>query len=585
MIEISKIKGNMRSLCTILLSVFVIGTGCNKGFEDRLSGNVPATVVPGGSGKRKVLYIILDGVRGSVVGELKPINLTKMQRNAIYSYNALTDYKTQSSVTNAAGWANMLTGVGVDKHLVNDENFTGAKIEQYPSFFSRLKQEIPGLKTYAIAASPLFNDKLAVDATEKTTLSTDEQVKETTMAKLKSDDADVVVSQFHSAETAGSANGYTTATTAYVAAITQLDAYVGELVEALKQRKTYSGENWLVIVASNKGGIDPAPVSDNSAFGDSKRNTYLMFYNPKLESRLVPKPSLDQVPYVGSAPRFLSDMSKTGLAVLNNTSVGNFGTSGNYTLMFKMRMDATNSAEYSYPLGKMSESQYLAPRTSSLNGTGWTYMFWSNSYYLCITNAFTHFASVNIRDGKWHVLGFKVYNNGATRYVKVFTDDTKSGEINVQGKDLSNAAAMHIGTAKATTASNGTNFLMRDLAIYNVALSDDDMITYMKREVGPSSPYFNNLIGWWPMKEGKDSRLNDGLEKGVNFNLSNTPWASFNDFSSNVYPEIQSEAYVTVPNGVDIPYQIYNWLGLPVAQSWGLDGRAWSGNFITTVTN
>lgn len=572
------------SRCLWLLGCLTLSAGCNKEFDDLLSKKDSTEPTEFSSGKRKVLYIILDGVKGSVLSGIKPNNLTKMQRNAIYSYNALADYRT-GAMTNATGWANMITGVNASKHSISDENFAGAKLDVYPSIFTRLKAEAPSLKTLSVATSAIFNDQLAIDANEKFSAASDQVAKETVINKLQTTDVDFMVAQFHSAETAGASGGYSSSNSSYIQSINTLDAYISEMVEAIKSRKTYNGENWLVIVAANKGGADGVPRTDLSAFGDPVRNTYLMFYNPKLDTKLVPKPSLDEVPYVGKAPRFASDLSKTGQAVLSDAAIGNFGTSGNYTLAFKFRSNVTNAANYSYPLGKMSAGQYNAPRTSSLDGTGWTYMFWGNSYYLCVTNNFTHNAGVNVLDGKWHVLGFKVYQDGNTRYVKVFTDNVKSGEISIQGKNLTNAAAMHIGTAKATAANNVTNFLIQDLAIYNIAMTDEDMQTYMKREVTPSSPFYGNLIGWWPMKEGAGNRLADGQGKNYNFTTTEVPWVSFNDFSPNIYPEIQPAAYVTVPNSVDIPYQVYNWFGIPVTAAWNLDGRAWSGNYLTTITN
>ncbi|WP_316814064.1 DUF4983 domain-containing protein [Pedobacter heparinus] len=569
--------------CWVLVAVI---SSCNKDFNQILSQNPQNDTSAINAGTKKVLYVVLDGVRGSIVASIRPTNIVQINKNATYSYVGLND-STRIAPTNAGSWADLMTGVNVNFHKVISDSFAGNALAIYPSLFTRLKQTNPNLKTASFASSVSFDANLATDATEHTVYNADQETKNAVVDKLKTTDASLVVAQFHSAEVAGASSGYNTGNAGYVSAIRILDSYLGEILTSLRSRSQFNNENWLVVIASNKGGVDNSvPTTDISLFGEAAKNTYVAFYNPNFDSRIYNKPNTTEIPYAGSAARFTSTTANTSLAVLNNTTVGDFGTSGNYTVIFKIRNDAVNNADYSYFLGKMPESTYLSPRTSTLTSTGWTYMFWGNYYYVCMGNAFTTTGPL-LRDGLWHTLAFKIYTDGGIRYVTLFQDGVKGNTANIDGRNLTNTngAAMHIGVSKATTTSNVTNFILRDLAIYNVAISDADMIGYMKREVNPQSQYFNNLLGWWPMKEGKENVLFDKSGKGNNFIMSNTTWSNFSDLTPNINPEIDGVAYRTVPNNVDLPFQIYNWLGVIPAASWGLTGRTWSPTYLALGTN
>lgn len=104
-------------------------------------------------------------------------------------------------MTNAGGWANMLTGNSKDQHKVTSENFAGNQIAAFPSLFTRFKQFNPTLRTTSIAASGVFNANLATDATNRQTFENDDaSVKSAVVTELQTNDPVVLVAQFHSAE-------------------------------------------------------------------------------------------------------------------------------------------------------------------------------------------------------------------------------------------------------------------------------------------------------------------------------------------------------------------------------------------------
>ncbi|ARS40182.1 hypothetical protein CA265_11165 [Sphingobacteriaceae bacterium GW460-11-11-14-LB5] len=581
-ISLSNLGTGCISVC--FFALVLLGSACNKNFDNVIPANTKNDTAGVSSGKPKVLYIILDGVKGSAVAAIKPPKITEINKNAIYSFVGLTD-STQLPVSNAGAWASLITGVDPKFHKVTGDSFTGNDLTTYPGLFTRIKQEKSKFTTVSYAASSAFTQNLAGDASEKQTLTSDAEVKTSAVTKLKDGNADLIVAQFHSAETAGAAGGYSETNAAYNSAIGTLDTYIGEMVATLKARATFRDENWLVVIASNKGGATTNPRTDFSLFGDDARNTYVALYNPKFAARLIGKPNTSDVPYAGSAPRFQSTETTQVTALLSNATVGNFGSTGDYVMMLKIRNDAGVNTTWPTFLAKSSNFAIAA--------NAWTFAF-SNTYFQFdwgnATNAAGAFLRPDvtvIRDGAWHTIAVKVYMEGTKRYLTMFTDGVKrpvgtNYPVDVTGKDITNTGFLRIGAASGKV----TNFLIRDLAIYKTTMSDADVITYMKREVTPNHPYFSSLEGWWPCKEGTGFLLKDRSGKNNDFILtSNATWGTFNDLSPNINPEIVGAAYRTVPNNVDLPFQIYNWLGILPRTEWNLSGKAWPPTFTDVVTN
>ncbi len=553
----------------LLLGLLFISS-CNKDFPNTLRDNYPSDTTNLKDGKRKVLYIILDGVRGNAVSTLSPTNISLLARNAIYTYDGLTDHQT-TPTTNATAWANMTTGVNDVKHKITSENFAGGDLSSYPTLFTRLKASNPNYRTVSIASSAAFNTNLAVDATDKQTLPTDLAVKDALINELKTKDADLILAQFHNPETEGAANGYETTNTAYTAAITTLDGYIGNVMNELKARPSFSKENWLVVIASNKGGeVASAPgSSDLGVYGDQTRNNFIIYYNPKFSTQPLARPDVNSFPYVGSGPRFVATTTSNGFATLSDNSVGNFGTTGEFTFMFKMKDNASAANYYPAFLGKRANF-------NSVDGQGWGFLFGADDYQLDWGGS-PRPGGGKVRDGLWHTIAFKIFTLSGTRYLALFTDGVKkTANLNINSKNVNNTAALRIGANIAANGNELTNIIVKDVALFNVAMSDADLITNMRKQITSSNPFYSNLLGWWPGDETAGTTIADFSGKGNNFTANaNVSKAAFEDLSANVSPLISTASYRVVINSVDIPTQIYQWMGIMPSTSWKLDGKVW----------
>ncbi|SHG98194.1 DUF4983 domain-containing protein [Pedobacter caeni] len=561
--------------------ILMAGSSCNKDFPNTLQKEFKNDTLGVTPKKAKVLYLILDGVRGKALKALEAPNLTQIYKKSIYAFDGLSDYDG-TGITNAGAWANMLTGVTRSKHGVVTEDFAGNKFNQYPTLFSRIKQESKGkTRTVAISASTTFSVNLAADATEiKTLEGNDLGVKDGVINELKNPDATVVVGQFHSAEAAGQQSGYSDMTPSYANAIFKLDTYVGEIVNALSQRKTFADENWLVVIASNKGGMmPPEPGStDKTIYADASRNSFVVFYNPRYTTSFIPKPDSDKIPFTGIGPRLAGSDAAAGNATMGNDGgLYNIGANGDYTFELKVKI---NSGASNYPT-------IVGKRQSFTSGVvGWVFFLEGDVWQLNlgrVGGGNTQRNGGKIRDGLWHTLTAKFYKDGSSRRAKIFTDGVLQGaplDITAFGNQDSPAPL----TLGYTAGSGGTiDVLYSDVQMYNVAIPDEVITAYARKTtVEPSHPYYNNLIGYWPLNEGTGTLMKNKapLGQGKDFSMKgNAVWSNFNDFSPFIDAPISNAFFQIVPNGVDIPYQIYQWMGIPTPASLGLEGKLWKTTF------
>ncbi len=574
----------LNGLALLGLLLVLVFSSCNKDFPNTLRTEYPNDTANVNLKERKVLYIVLDGVRGNIIKTLNPPNLAQMVKKSIYAYDGLSDFET-NAMTNAGARTNATTGVTSDKHKVLSENFAGSQIGSYPSLFTRLKQAKPNLRSASIAASKIFNDNLAIDASARANFENDDaKVKDAVIEELKRPDAALIIGQFHSAEVAGAADGYADNTPSYVNAITQLDTYIGNIMSALQLRPTYAKEDWMVVVASNKGGnvtVNPSAMG-LGAFSDPIRNNFILFYNPRFVSQITPKPDINALPYAGFAPRFTGTSSLFTQAKLNNTTLGNFGSNGQFTFVCKFKNDGAAS---NYPA-------VISKRASfSIGVPGWCLFLENNIIQLNIGqvgfgNQQVSFGTV--RDAIWHSLAFKVWNNGSIRQLTVFLDGVKGLTIDITARgNFDSTAPLTLGGNFISGEGGTINVLIKDIALFNTAITDVDLAANMKKAViAADYPNYASLVGNWPANEGGGTTIADVSGKAPSFTTSaNINWTSFSDSSPHVSPLISSATFGVVINSVDIPYQIYQWLGVIIPSSWQLNGKTWKPTYIDVRNN
>jgi predicted AlkP superfamily pyrophosphatase or phosphodiesterase len=198
----------------------------------------------------KVLIIGIDGCRPDALLKAKTPHLQELIRNGAFSDKAQTCDRTISG----PGWSSMLTGVWPEKHGVRDNKFEGANYKDYPHFFRRLKQARPNAVTLSIVNWAPINERIILDTDFAAIAKRDVEVTAQAVKALRERDPDAVFVHFDEVDGAGHKHGFHPTVAPYMQAIERADEQVGKLLTAVRDRKTYAQENWLILVSTDHGG-------------------------------------------------------------------------------------------------------------------------------------------------------------------------------------------------------------------------------------------------------------------------------------------------------------------------------------------
>ena len=226
-----------------------------------------ASAVTAADPAKKVLYIGIDGTRFDAIEKAETPNLDALVKEGIYSPTCLIlgDRYRKNDTVSGPGWSSILTGVWADKHGVHNNTFVGMNYKEFPHFFARLKEVRPDAKTASLVTwEPIHKHitsaadvSINYEQKEHGVLDYDRydtQATEETVKQLTEQNPDAVFLYLGQVDVAGHAKGFHPSVPDYIAAIERADKLVGRAVAAVKGRKTYAGEDWLILVTSDHGG-------------------------------------------------------------------------------------------------------------------------------------------------------------------------------------------------------------------------------------------------------------------------------------------------------------------------------------------
>jgi len=553
-------------LCAVLLL-----SACNEDVQNRLREYPPD--IAADAGKPKVLLIVADGLRGKAVQDIEPANLRKLRRRSLYTYGGLAD-TSLVPMTNETGWANLLTGVEWGKHGVNAGNLSDLSAD-YPTIFSRLKAGKKPHKSASFTSSDDLSAHLANDADLRESFAGDDaNTFARALAEVVEGDADLVFVQLGNVEKVGRQYSYESSDSEYEEAVRDLDAKIGQLVDALEARPTYGREDWLVVITTNKGGEAVNTDVDNTVYGDNTRNTFTMFYSPKFAERVLARPNSQQIPFIGNAVRYTYGSPPVN-AILDDAASFNFGNNQNFTITLFLK--TTNpGGGWNYPI-------FFAKRVTGFTGAGWNFFGENRGGTAWGFNSSIGgqvFGKV-INDGNWHTITI-VVDRTDTKTIRGFTDGEFDAQQNANGNNLDNSAPLTIGKRPGNDAVL-PDWQIANVQVYNTAFTDAEVkelagVTH----VGADHPKYNQLIGYWPgYADVNTGTLTEMTGKAGNMKLSGPySWVGFTDVASYLKPPISYAFYRAVPNSVDIPFMIYKWMAVSTPGDWGLAGKSWTPNFL-----
>jgi predicted AlkP superfamily pyrophosphatase or phosphodiesterase len=181
-------------------------------------------------------------------------------------------------------WSSMLTGVGPEKHGVLSNDFSTNHYQDYPDFLTRIEAVMPEIRTFAAvdwlplgggdSGGPLISDdideKHLYDGYELGWLEADSVSVMATVEEIQRRDSDALFVYLGAPDeishNIGGIGG------AYRQAIATADRHVGRLVRAVKGRRNFSRENWLILVSTDHGRTEAGGHG-----GDSPEETTVFF--------------------------------------------------------------------------------------------------------------------------------------------------------------------------------------------------------------------------------------------------------------------------------------------------------------------
>lgn len=513
--------------------------------------------------QKKLLLITLQGARGAVMKDADIPHIQSLVANSIYSWDAVCD----SVSTDAAGWAALFTGVHNMKNGVSGYSYLNNRFDLYPSFFSYLRQGGHPFRIIGVNDAPSLNDTLLFkqDVDMMINPSDDQAVADSAVGRLMQDNPDVMLVNFEDINTAGIQYGFSGA--AYQAAIHTTDGYIGKILNALKARKNYASEDWLIVITSNHGGTDTGTYGGS---GSDERNTFVLYSNSRFTSQEIRAP-LVNVPYNGIYPMFYRSAG-TDHAAYTNDPKFHFGADQDFTIEFNIR--STNASGDDHPV--ISNKNW-----GSGSNTG--YAIYKQNGNLRINYKGTDASRIDMRngpyvaDGKWHHITVTFDRGGV---ISFYMD----GDFFVSGPSIKDNGSIDatypfvIGTDGTLNYSyngpdgSGDNYIS-DIRVWNTVLSPTTIANWAFIPLTEDHPNYANLIGYWKANDATGAAtLKDYSVSHADLTIKNgLQWDEIDDVlnPSNINPSLY------VPASVDVSTNVLAWMGLKVDPLWHLDGKIW----------
>ncbi|MBB2144500.1 DUF4983 domain-containing protein [Pedobacter sp. LMG 31464] len=508
--------------------------------------------------QRKVIVISIDGLTGAELKTIAPPAIGDLRKTSKYTYDVI-----RGSVANdVASWASMINGVSYSRHLIKTDDFLPTPKEnshESPGVFRNAFDYIlqyKSLKTAIVTPWPNLRNYLRI-ADFAPIVSTDVAVKDSTINILNTKtQLGAMVVNFRDVEAAGANGGFVASNTVYKNAVLKADEYVGNIVAAIKARKSYANEDWLIIVTTNHGGSNDDPKAG-----------FLIASQKNLKEELIKKSGFNTV-------NFKTDNVYATVPVDNG--LYDFGTDKDFTV----QMDTKFNSSASYP-------QFLGKSTS--NYTGW---FWmqegGNQWNL-------EFGGVNNGGGGkqqlgiavaltsgWHTLTMTVkYVNATTRTASAYVDGVFKSSYNVSAsKNINTSELLRLG-ARGTT-SGTTDFHAANLEIFNVALDATTITANKDLKDITKHPNYTNLIGYWPIDEGSEGIIgNKAPSMGYDMVLAgNYTWTALGtNVPATVAPDLTSTGKSIVLTPTTVGATMLYWLNIDILPAFGIDGSPFLNQF------
>jgi len=218
-------------------------------------------MLAGGEGQetRKLLFIGLDGALAPAAGMLaqRPGGAIAelAAQGGLWLARAGGAAPGDQITRTAPGWTSMFTGCWADRHGVYDNG--GTLSPEVRTVLYRIQARGRQV-SFSFSWKPHLTASYKLEAEEYPAIfqyCEDDAGTLESMCRAIEEGKDAVFGIFEYADHAGHITGYSTRSTAYMRAMERGQAGAGVLIAAARERMALTGEDWLIIVASDHGGL------------------------------------------------------------------------------------------------------------------------------------------------------------------------------------------------------------------------------------------------------------------------------------------------------------------------------------------
>jgi predicted AlkP superfamily pyrophosphatase or phosphodiesterase len=274
-----------------------------------LSVLLTAATVWSAEPQKKVIFIGVDGTRWDALEAADTPRIDKLIADGFLALGTeiLAPHETPGDTVSGPGWSNLLCGVWPDKHGVVDNSFKGSNYQNYPHFFARVKEVRPEAVTASFSNWGPIKEKILSAADVVHTddakgmlayIAADARATDACIDVLRNKQPDVVMLYLGQVDETGHAKGFHPSVLEYRQAIERVDGHIAAVLQTIRDRSTYDHEDWLVIVATDHGGVGLNHGGGRQL--DEIRKTFLIVSGPAAKRGRTEEPTY-QVDVVATA--------------------------------------------------------------------------------------------------------------------------------------------------------------------------------------------------------------------------------------------------------------------------------------------
>lgn len=511
--------------------------------------------------QRKVMVISIDGLTGAELKTIAPTAIEDLKKTGKFNYQMLNG----EQANDVASWATMATGVSYSKHLIKTDDFLPtpkANSHESPAVFRNVLDYILQYKSLKTAVvTPWLNLRTYLRLADFTpVVSTDVAVKDSTINILNTQaQIGAMIVNFRDVEAAGANGGFVASNATYKNAVVKADEYVGNIVTAIKARKSYANEDWLIVVTTNHGGS-----SDNPQPG------FIIASQKNIKQEEVRKRGLNSVIF----------KEKTSMATAQDASLFDGGSTSSFTVQMDVKFNAVPGGYSAF----FSKSTNLSSQTI----TGWQWAYYPGGKWVVTVggsgNAGTgkmETSSTSSPGTAWHTLTMTINTVGTVRTMAMYIDGNPEGTKDISAtKSLATSELFRVGH-RAGDNDIPTSFYSANLQYFNTALSAATIKTNYALKDLTTHPNYSNLVGFWPMDEGGEAIFGNKIITGPKLSLSGLySWVGLGtDVPVTVTPDPNAAGKSIVLSNGAIGATMLYWLNIEILPAFGIDGNPFLNQF------